>query len=139
MSTTDVIAIICYVLATLVAFVFCAIYLTRSEFMPYHGEAVELPWREVDPKHQILILALMRVSGGGWLATGISMAFLLAFPFRSGEAWSLFALPLVGLTAAITTLYGALFVKKNSQANPPVGLLGAAILTILIGFVLSII
>jgi hypothetical protein len=139
MSTTDVIAIICYGLATLVAFVFCAIYLTRSEFMPYHGDAVELPWSEVDSKHQILILALMRASGGGWLATGISMAFLLAFPFRSGETWSVFALPLVGLSAAISTLYAALFVKKNSQANPPAGLVGAAILSILLGFVLSIV
>lgn len=139
MSITQIAAFVCYSLAVLVAFVFSVIYLFRSKFMPYHGDAVELKWEEVDSKHQVLILALMRAAGGGWLSAGISMIFLLIFPFRSGEQWSLFALPLVGLATASAALYATLYVKRNSRANPPVGLVGAAILLLLLGFIFSII
>ena len=139
MSITQIAALVCYSLAVIVAFVFSAMYLLRSKFMPYHGDAVELKWEEVDSKHQVLILALMRAAGGGWLSAGISMIFLLVFPFRSGESWSLFALPFVGLSTAAATLYAAMFVKRNSPANPPVGLVGASILVLLLGFIFSII
>lgn len=139
MNITQITAFVCYSLAVLVAFVFSAMYLLRSKFMPYHADAVELKWEEVDSKHQVLILALMRAAGGGWLSTGISMILLLAFPFRSGEPWSLFALPFVGLATASATLYATIFVKRNSRANPPAGLVGASILVILLGFIFSII
>jgi hypothetical protein len=48
-------------------------------------------------------------------------------------------MPLVDLLTASATLYAALFVKKNSQANPPAGLVGASILGLLLGFIFSII
>ena len=139
MSITQIAALVCHSFAVLVAFAFSAMYLLRSKFMPYHGDAVELKWEEVDSKYQVLILALMRATGGGWLSAGICMIFLIAFPFRSGEPWSLFALPLVGLATASATLYAALYVKRNSRANPPVGLVGAAILLLFLGFIFSII
>jgi hypothetical protein len=139
MSITQIAALVCYSLVVLIAFVFSAMYLLRSKFMPYHGDAVEHKWEEVDANHQVLILALMRAAGGGWLSAGISMIFLLVFPYRTGELWSIFALPLVGLATASAALYAALYVKRNSRANPPVGLVGAAILLLLLGFIFSII
>jgi hypothetical protein len=139
MDIAKIAALVCYSLAVLVAFVFSAMYLLRSKFMPYHGDAVELPWEEVDSKYQVLILALMRASGGGWLSAGISMIFLLMFPFRSGEPWSIFALTFVGLAPASAALYAALLVKRNSRANPPAGLVSATILLLLLGFIFSII
>jgi hypothetical protein len=135
----DIAAAVCYVLTALIAFAFSFIYLTRSEFMPYHKDAVELSWGELDTKLQVLILALMRGAGGGWLATGISIIFLLIFPFREGVNWSLFALPLIGLGTSLPTLYATLYVKRNSQANPPVILVLAAILLLLLGFTFSLI
>jgi hypothetical protein len=135
----DIAAAVCYVLAALIAFAFCFIYLTRSEFMPYHKDAVELSWGELDTKLQVLILALMRGAGGGWLAAGISIIFLLIFPFREGETWSLFALPLIGLGPSLTALYATLYVKRNSQANPPVILVVAAIMLLVLGFAFSLI
>ena len=138
MDIPQIAAIICYSLVVLVAFVFSAMYLLRSQFMPYHGEAVELEWAEVDPKQQVLILAFMRVAGGGWLSTGVSMIFLMAFPFRSGELWSLLAVPLIALIMAGATLYAVLFIKKNSRANPPVGLIWLTMGLLLLGFIFSI-
>jgi len=56
-----------YGLISLLGFIFAYIYLFRSEFMPYHAIAVGKDWADVAPEFQVLILALMRVSGGGWL------------------------------------------------------------------------
>jgi hypothetical protein len=139
MTSTQIVAFVCYVISALIAFSFSFIYLTRTEFMPYHRDAVGHEWHEVDRSYQVLILALMRAAGGGWLATGISLVFLLAFPFRSQELWALIALPLVGLSTAGASLYATLHVKNNTNATPPVLLVVAAIVLVLAGFLLSII
>ena len=73
MKTLKTISFISYVLVGLLGFAFAFIYLFRSEFMPYHAVAVGSDWNDIDHGMQILILALMRVSGGGWLATAISI------------------------------------------------------------------
>ena len=43
------VAFSCYAIAALLLLVFALVYLTRSEFMPYHSDAVGLEWAEVDP------------------------------------------------------------------------------------------
>ena len=139
MSSLDIAAAVCYFLTALIAFAYCFIYITRSEFMPYHKDAIELSWSELDKKLQVLILALMRAVGGGWLAAGISIIFLLIFPFREGETWSLYAIPIIGLAASFMSLYATLFVKRNTQANPPVNLVVAVIILLVLGFTLSLI
>ena len=53
--------------------------------MPYHSEALGSSWSDVEPKTQVLILALMRVAGGGFLATGLAISILLIIPFRAGD------------------------------------------------------
>jgi hypothetical protein len=45
------------------------VYLFRSEFRPYHAEAVGPSWSEVERPFQILIRTLMIVLGGACLAT----------------------------------------------------------------------
>jgi hypothetical protein len=139
MTVLLTIALVCYALSASVSLVFGMIYITRRRFMPYHRDAVEQEWQDVDPKHQVLLLALMRVAGGGWLAAFVSMVFLLVFPFRAGESWSLFALPAVGMTIALATFYAPLYVKRHTKAKPPVVLAGLAIVLIAAGFLLSLV
>ena len=132
MKTLKTISFISYALVGLLGFVFAFIYLFRSEFMPYHAVAVGSEWTTVDESMKILILALMRVSGGGWLATAISITFLLIA--RSKFTSSIFSIgmTLVGLGALIPTLYATLFVRSNSPADPPwfAAVIGIALLVI---------
>ncbi|MEC4817368.1 MAG: hypothetical protein SAK29_29460 [Scytonema sp. PMC 1069.18] len=86
--------------------------------MSYHAVAVEREWSAVDPNFQILILALMKVAGGAWLATAGAMIVLLFKPFREGERWALWAIPAVGLTVTATSLYVTLYVAANTSATP---------------------
>ena len=138
MSSFDIAAFVCYAIVAFIGIVFFIIYFARSEFMPYHKDAVETSWKEIDRKFQVLILAFIRALGGGWLAASISIIFLLIFPFQNGEKWSLFAIPSVGLAITLSTLYATLYIKRNTQAKPPSSLVVSSIILIIIGFFLSL-
>jgi len=82
-------AAVSYSIVALVSVVMGSIYLFSSQFMSYHADALGTSWAALEPAEQTLILALMRVSGGGWVAVGIAPAV----PFRQGQAWAVWLLP----------------------------------------------
>jgi len=98
-----------------------------------------MSWSEVDTSFQILIIALLRVSGGGWLAASISIAILLFIPFRSGALWANWAILAIGLASAIPSFIATLKVKLNTPASPPWIAAVMAIAFLVIGFVLRLI
>jgi hypothetical protein len=130
-------AFVCYLLQLPPLFAFGVIYLTRSTFMPYHAIAVGQSWVEVDPAFQILILALMRVAGGGFLAAAGAMAILLFKPFRQGRWWAYWAIPVIGLFSNLSSLYATAYVTWNTPASPPWIAAGLGVLLLCIGFILS--
>ncbi len=132
------IAFFCYLLATFLLLLFSIIYLFRSEFMPYHAIAVGQNWSEIDSAFQILILALMKVTGGGWLASAVAIGILLFKPFREGKRWSYWAIPTIGLIASLSSLYVTIYVAQNTPASPPWMAAAFGALLFLIGFFLSL-
>ena len=107
--------------------------------MPYHGEALGLSWFELEENMQVLIIALMRAAGGGFLATGLAIYVLLIIPYQAGNTWSLYAIPAISLCTSIGTLYATLLVKTRTLGKPPVILSFVALALTIIGFVFSII
>ena len=106
--------------------------------MPYHGEALGLSWSELEPKKQVLILALMRAGGGGFLATGLTILILLVIPYRAGETWSIYGIPLISLCISSGTLYATWLVKTKTPGNPPIKLSWLALLLTIMGFIFSL-
>ncbi|MGI9455259.1 MAG: hypothetical protein ACR2NU_01790, partial [Aeoliella sp.] len=47
-----------------------ATYVSTKQFMSYHAEAVGASWQELDAGVRTLILALLKLAGGGWFALG---------------------------------------------------------------------
>jgi hypothetical protein len=139
MSATLLAASVCYALAALVSIAFGAAYLVRSQFMPYHEEAIGLPWQQLDQRMQTLLLALMRTTGGGLLTGGISAAILLLIPFRAGEPWAWYAIPAIGLVCGLPGLYATILVRSRTHAHTPVTASAAGIVLLIVGFVLSLI
>lgn len=129
----------CYLLGCLALLVLALTYLLRSEFMPYHAVAVGRSWAEVDPSFQILISALMKVTGGGWLATALAVGILLLIPFRQGLRWAYWAIPVIGLPTSLTSLYATLYVARNTPASPPWMAAALGTLLLAIGFLFSVI
>lgn len=138
-KTIRIFLIITYAITAAAGLIFAALYLFRGEFMPYHEVAVGKPWEMVSTENQVLILALMRVSGGGWLATSTAIILALLGPVRRGMFWPYFAIPLIALATLIPTLIATLYVKSNSPADPPYLLAAILSVFLLIALVLSLI
>lgn len=139
MSTLSLISFISYSFVALVSILFGLIYLTRNQFMPYHAEALSLSWSELSENMQVLILALMRAVGGGFLATGLAIFILLIIPFGVGDKWTIYAIPAISLCTSLGTLYATLLVKTKTPGKPPVILGFLALALTIIGFIFSII
>jgi hypothetical protein len=137
MSARLRLAFVCYLLQLPPFIIFGVIYLTRSAFMPYHAVAVGHSWPDVDPAFQILILALMRVAGGGFLTTACAIGFLLFKPFRQGRRWAYWAIPAVGLISTLSSLYATAYVTSNTPASPPWIAAGLGVLLLCTGVILS--
>lgn len=130
-------AAVCYVLVGVLALGAGLVYLTRPEFMPYHADAVGMSWGELKPELQTLLLALMRVAAGGFLAAAATVFVLLAIPFRRGQRWADFAIPGVSLLAAVPTLFAVILVRSRTPAKPPLGMAALEVALILLGFMLT--
>jgi hypothetical protein len=128
----------CHLLAMLLIGIAGLIYLFRSQFMPYHAIAVGKTWAEVDSAFQILLLALIRVVGGAWIATALAMGILLFIPFRQGLRWARWAVPAIGLVAELPALYVTLSVTLNTPATPPWKTVVLIIALLVAGFILSL-
>ena len=137
MSHAMIAAFVCYALVVVLAFAFSATYLMRSEFMPYHQEAIGKPWGELDAAVQTIILALMRGGGGSGFTLGLAMGLILLFPFREGRSWAIYALPALGLAVGAATLSVMFFVKRRTPAHPPIAVPMVVIALSVVGLVLS--
>ena len=111
-------------------------YFSSNQFMPYHSQAMSASWREVDLGVQTLILALMKVAGGGWLALGFFTIILAlaAFKTRSAVArWTLPAGTLIFYLASFAATWG---VYQETGASTPWGqssaMIGFALLALAI-------
>ncbi len=139
MLTTTLISLISYSCVALVLIIFGLIYLIKNQFMPYHSRAIGLSWSDLEENMQVLIIALMRAAGGGFLATGLAMLILLIIPWRAGDTWSMYAIPAISLCISLGTLYATLLVKTRTPGTPPVILSFIALVLTIIGFIFSII
>ena len=138
MSTPSIVAVICFSMVVLIGMAFAFLYLFRRKFMPYHADAVEKSWNDLDEKNNTLIIALMRVAGGGWMASSLAIGILLYFFIRQGDHLTSLAMVITGLAVSIPTLMATLIVKRRTKANPPVFAAIFAILLLLVGFFLAV-
>lgn len=139
MCTKMKLAFSCHLLASLIILSFGVIYLFRSEFMPYHAVAVGQEWSQLPASFQILIKALMKVTGGGWLASALAMLVLLVFPFKEGARWAYWAIPFIGLVSILPTLYAAILVAQSTPASPPWKVALIVAILLVVGLILSLI
>lgn len=94
-------------------------YLFAAEFMPYHAVVAGRQWAAIEPGTQTIILGMLRILAGGFLASGLALAFLCV-PLWRGERWAAWAILLVGAAVWGPTLSVTLMLKAaQPAANPP--------------------
>jgi hypothetical protein len=136
---THAISAVCYGLVAAGAVIFGAAYVLRGRLMPYHEEAIGRGFGELDERLQTLLVAMLRVVGGEMLVCGLSLALLIGLSFRDGDAWTIWAMPLLALGIALPNIYATTFVRHRTGAHTPVGIAAAGLVLIVAGAVFSLI
>jgi hypothetical protein len=95
------------------------LYVTTTTFMPYHGEALEARWEELPGNYQGFLLGVLKGMGAGSIGVATALLILLAIPFRRGEAWARWAVPVIGILFTLLTAYAAYTIDTRTPASPP--------------------
>lgn len=138
MGTKLKIAFWCYFTAIFAQASAGAVYLFRSEFMPYHAVAVGMPWFDVPAPFKVLILALIRIWGGASLTIALALFILLFIPFRQGRVWARRAIPILLLATYAGMSYAMGHVALNSPAEPPWAFVIGGVFLTLVSAMLSV-
>jgi hypothetical protein len=112
-------AIGAYAISGVISLVLGTIYVTASQFLPYHRDAIGADWNALDTGTQAVLRALVHVGGAGWLACGIALLVLAWIPVRRGERWALWATPVIGLAFWVPNVWATVEVTVRSAATAP--------------------
>jgi len=127
-----------YAVATSATILLGLVYAFRSRIMPYHLEALETDWEDIEPKSRFMLKVLFNGGGFFGLSTGLFMGVLLLIPFKAGEAWAAYAIGVIGLISALPLAAIVYKVKTNTAGNPPLGAIVIINLLLIAGLGFSI-
>jgi hypothetical protein len=107
-------------LAALVSVFFGIRYLLSREYMPYHAVVVGKGWAQLEAGVQTVILGMLRIIGGGILAYGVALLWLL-LPMNRGEPWAAWAALAISGAILVPTLYVTIMLRRfQPKAKTPV-------------------
>lgn len=102
-------------LAALLAIFFGIRYLLAKEFMPYHAVVAGQPWSGLSPGVQTVILGMLRIIGGSFIAYGLMLLWLL-LPLSRHEAWASWATLSISAMSIVPTVYVTLWLRRFAPA-----------------------
>ena len=111
--------------------------LTSKQFLPFHQKAYGKNWNDVDRNLQFVIIALLKITGLGFLVVSI---LLLTFPFVYYFANSLyvkFAIPGVALIFCTGLFLINFDLYKKTKAETPWKNSLYAMVVIIIGLIIT--
>uniref|UniRef100_F4C6A6 Uncharacterized protein n=1 Tax=Sphingobacterium sp. (strain 21) TaxID=743722 RepID=F4C6A6_SPHS2 len=120
-----------------ICLVFGLVYLFKSSFLKYHGQALEKKWINVEREVQILILALMRVVGGGALAIGLVIIKLQLQYDAHHQSWIPSTILIAGSLLALSSLYAMSTVTLQTKGRPPIIVILVSFLLMIVGYFLN--
>ena len=95
------------------------VYLSLDEFMPYHEEAIQIAWTDLDPNFQGLILGLLKGLGSGAFVAGTAILFMAGVSQRKNPRPYLVLMPIVAISYSMLLCYATFTVYTSTQGNPP--------------------
>jgi hypothetical protein len=137
MGKRDKIAFGIYFLLALSSVAFGVVYLFCSTIMPYHRVAIGIPWEQLSSGLQALLQGLIKVAAAGFLVTGISFLALLIIPFRRGDLWAKWLIPILGSVWNIIALNATIMIAMKTPAVTPWPAAIAAMVLLIIAFILA--
>jgi hypothetical protein len=120
MSRRDTWACIAHAIPTIGLLVQGLLYTITPKFMPYHADALGgVRWEDLPAHHQGFLLGVIKAMGAGSIGVTCALMIMLAVPFRRGDAWARWAIPLVGVVFTTLTAYAAFTIDARTPASTP--------------------
>jgi hypothetical protein len=94
------------------------LYVTTSTFMPYHADALGTTWEALPANYQGFLIGVIKAMGAGSIGVTLALIVLLLVPFRRGDRWARWAVPLVGAVFTLLTAYAAFTIDRHTPAAP---------------------
>lgn len=126
-----------YLVVGMIDIILGVVYFSSEQFLSYHAQAVGVSWQEVNTGFQTLILALMKVAGGGWCSLGFFTIVLALAAFRTGSAVARWALPTGTVTFYVASFVATWGVYQETGAPTPWGQSLAVIGFVLLALVID--
>ena len=112
------------------------LYLASNEFMPYHAEAIQASWTELDANYRGLFLGFLRGLGGGALVAGYATSHMaVAGLWKSATPFHAL-LPIVATGYFSLLCYATYTVQTNTPGNPPLALAGSGLAVAIVASIL---
>jgi hypothetical protein len=134
----ELIPIIIYCIVGAISLIMAYKNLSLKKFILFHEKAAAIPWDNIDKSLQSVILALMRVSGLGFLVVAL---LLLVFPIVNyfiQDEFIKYSIPIISFIFCFGLFFVNYFLHKQTKsATPWLGSLFAMFI-IIGGMILSI-
>lgn len=95
------------------------LYLTLDEFMPYHAEALQLHWDDLEANHQGLLLGFLKGLGSGAFIAGFAVLFMAAACLRKNPRPFMMLLPAIAIGYPALLCYATYTVYTSTPGRPP--------------------
>ena len=113
------IAFILYLINSALSIAFGFRYLFCDSIMPYHQEAINTDWSELEYGLQLLLNGLIKIATSCFFIVAISSITLLLIPFRKGERWARWLVPLIQILFLVFATYVPLNLAIKTNASTP--------------------
>jgi hypothetical protein len=129
-------ALVLFAIGGISHIIFGIVYVTASEFMPYHAQALNVDWNRLGDNYKTLILALIRLAGVGGLVAGLVNLTLTSYLYNCVESrliWLLIASSLIYQSVMNYVVYA---VYINTPGEPPLLMVSIVSATFVIATIL---
>lgn len=113
-----------------------ALYLLRTEFMPYHARALQTSWLALAAHEQGFVLGMLRGLGAGALIAGVSTVFMAVAGWRHSITPYRKLLPLTAVGYTSLLGFATWTVATRTPGEPPLLLTAFAVAAALVASVL---
>jgi hypothetical protein len=133
----QILAIVIYLVVGLICFVMASKTLSAKKFLPFHEEAASMPWDRIDKPLQDVITALIRISGLGFLITGLLLTIFPIVNYFAEDLFIRYAVPGLAIIFCSGLLLFNYDLFRKTKANTPWKASIGALVLLLAGIVLS--
>jgi hypothetical protein len=131
------IPILLYFMVGVISLVMAYKSLFSKKFIPFHEQAAGRPLDNLDMPLQHVIIALMRVSGLGFLVMALLLCILPIVNYFRPDAFAKYAVPVLAFIYCSGLSMANFYLFKQTQAKTPWKGSLVAMLIIMIGIVIS--